>query len=535
MNIGMNDTNKMIFKVSIYLALILIFSFKSSQAIVLTEPGFIPSADSSADETLVSVDISDSTKEHARDIAVTSDYIILTGTADLDGNPYCVTVVLDHSGNELSSQKLVDTTGTYQYYCNGLTIDSNNKIYVGGYFAKGSDHWPLVIRYKILFNDQLAEGGRIDVGGTSYSTSYEMKDIIVFNDYIFLSGVNARNLSLAGLDKTTLLHSGSGMIPSDDDGNAIGVGMAMAKDSDEHLYIAGIGQDSSLFYVLRMAADSTGAVSKDTDFGSSGFYTKKESDYTFVINDIVLDDDGLIWLTGARIDSLGRSYLAVYAINANGRSLKYEIVESFAGAGYGITVKDDAIYVAGYTGQVKAKRDFILLRYVDGSRDESFGNSGKITFDLDGGQDTALAIALGENHVYPAGYGTKTSAAEVMSYGKYQYTTTTEETSSTEETTEETSSTEETTDSTESTESDGTVTSSEESTTTDPTSTDPTSETSDTSEVTADDVTTTAAEDGGDCNCNLSAQTGTTNPFQIFLILLSIGFIIGLRRQRSHI
>jgi uncharacterized delta-60 repeat protein len=154
----------------------------------------------------------------------------------------------------------------------------------------------------------------------------------------------------------------------------------------------------------------------DSTFGSGGLVTTDFFGRSNSANAIALQADGKIVVTGDALTASGPPDISVARYNSDGT------LDSSFGSGGRVTTDfgrsdvgsaivvqaDGKIVVAGGADLGTTQFDFALVRYnTNGSLDTTFGSSGKVTTDFNGGLDSAAAIALqSDGKIVAAGFAT---------------------------------------------------------------------------------------------------------------------------------
>lgn len=181
-------------------------------------------------------------------------------------------------------------------------------------------------------------------------------------------------------------------------------GLSVALQSDGKIVVAGssynspLGGGSTTIAVVRYNANG----SLDTTFGGTGKVTTDFPGNSEYANSIAVQVDGKIVVAGA--SNSGNTAIALVRYNTDG-----SLDTSFGGTGKITTViagiddaaesvalqSDGKIVVAGFSSNSPGSYQFALARYnVDGSLDNSFGGTGKVTTMIASGRDVAHSLAV---------------------------------------------------------------------------------------------------------------------------------------------
>lgn len=139
---------------------------------------------------------------------------------------------------------------------------------------------------------------------------------------------------------------------------------------------------------------------------------------------IRLDDDSLI-VTGQRQPTCSGTpqYLDVMHIGANGsvvRSFDPGVFHNVAASGHALSLQSDGKVVTvgrASTAGGTENRDVALTRHhiVDGTLDNSFGDSGEVILDIDGDWDRLMSVAIrGDGKIIAAGFATTANGRDFL-------------------------------------------------------------------------------------------------------------------------
>ncbi|MGD2148105.1 MAG: hypothetical protein PVH41_15550, partial [Anaerolineae bacterium] len=190
--------------------------------------------------------------------------------------------------------------------------------------------------------------------------------------------------------------------------DAEGHALVLTEPTD-HIVLAGESDQGKYQEFALLRTDSEGQI--DPGFGTLGVVTTDIGPGDDMCYDVALQDDKLV-AVGA---SWGDDYdFAVARYRPTGEldfifgdsGVITTAVGSANDIAYGAAVQPDGkIVVVGYT-QAGRQSDFAVVRYASHGRlDTTFGTDGIVTTDIDGGHDSAQAVALMGDMILVAGYG----------------------------------------------------------------------------------------------------------------------------------
>jgi len=300
-----------------------------------------------------------------------------------------------------------------------VIIDKNNKILVAGVSDNGSNldfslarynedgtldtsfNFDGVVTTQIGSEDDHAQAialqanGKIIVGG--YTDSGQDTDfaLVRYNS----DGSLDQEFGLGGI---VVLPIGSG----DDTAHAVAV------QTDGSILIAGAAGGTSGRVAAIARVDTYG--SPDHSFGHAGVVFSGGGKDT-VINDLLLQDDGTILVSGQYKDRDGTTLLLMRYLASGQPDLTFglagaadtESIYSTETTGTSIYLQENgAILIAGSTGSGN-NQDIALFRFLlHGQYDPSFGTKGMVTRDIDGETDGAYDIVSLPDGIVVGGYST---------------------------------------------------------------------------------------------------------------------------------
>ena len=283
-----------------------------------------------------------------------------------------------------------DTSTAFDSTTNCLTIDSNNKIYVGGQFNKykGTDAICLI---------RLNPDGTIDnTFDTSTAFDNNVYSIVLDEDKIYVGGDFS---SYQGSTSNYIIRLNSDS--TIDTGFNIGVGFNgtvryITLDSSDKIYVGGdftAYQDVSANRIIRLNLDGT----RDTTFDIGvGFNAA-------AVLSLALDSSDRIYVGGVFTKYQDVSANYIIRLNLDGtRDTTFEIGNGFDNIIYSLVVdSSDRIYVGGvFTKYQDVSANYIIRLNLDGTRDT--------TFDIGNGfNDYVISLALDGDRIYAGGNFTK--------------------------------------------------------------------------------------------------------------------------------
>jgi uncharacterized delta-60 repeat protein len=292
-------------------------------------------------------------------------------------------------------------------YAYALAIQTNGKIVVAGVVYNpntGQSDFALA-RYNSNGSlDNTFDGdGKLttDLGGNDYATSLAIQaDGKIVAAGRAVKPDNTTDFSLARYNSNGSLDNtfdGDGKLTTDF--GSFDIAFALAIQADGKIVVA--GTDGGNFGLARY--NSNGSL--DNTFDGDG---KLTTDFGFVAYALAIQTDGKIVAAG----QAGNGF-ALARYNSNG-----SLDNTFDGDGKQTTdfggydaatslaiQADGKIVAAGYAVKPNTlDYDFALARYnSNGSLDNTFEGDGKVTTDLNGGDDYAAAVAIRNNRIYITG------------------------------------------------------------------------------------------------------------------------------------
>ena len=167
------------------------------------------------------------------------------------------------------------------------------------------------------------------------------------------------------------------------------------RGTDEH-------QQQQFFFALaRYNSDG----SLDGSFDGDGKLQTDFSSGEDIANSIVVQSDGKILVAGISDENTGNTRFALARYNSDGSldtsfdadgKVTTDFGDGIIGQGFAVTVQHDSrIVVAGVSTSTTGNPNFAIVRYnADGSLDSSFNGNGKVTTDINGGEDYAKSVVL---------------------------------------------------------------------------------------------------------------------------------------------
>jgi uncharacterized delta-60 repeat protein/gliding motility-associated-like protein len=186
--------------------------------------------------------------------------------------------------------------------------------------------------------------------------------------------------------------------------------------NDQKLVIAGLSKESGNndFSLTRLNPDG----SMDNSFGENGKVVHSLGQYSDFISDIGFQSDGKIIAIGnsnmINAASEVTSVIAVCRYNIDGTldntfgnngKVTYDLSRAYNIANAGYIQSDDKIIVVGYTGLNGSRNFFVVRLNPDGSLDNSFGVGGQKVIDFGGFDYEAKSVSVSnDGKIYAAGY-----------------------------------------------------------------------------------------------------------------------------------
>ncbi|MEH2461293.1 DUF4347 domain-containing protein [Nostoc sp.] len=347
-------------------------------------------------------------------ITVQSDGKILVAGESDNGSNYNFAIARYNSDGTLDTS--FNATGKVTTNFNGsnavgysITVQSDGKILVAGESDNGSNYDLTIARYnsngtldtsfnttgKVTtdFNNSSDGGnsitvqsdGKILVGGISYKASNYDFAIARYNS----NGTLDTSFNKTGKVTTDFNNSSDG-------GNSITV------QSDGKILLAGTSNNGSNYDFAIARYNSNGTL--DTSFNKTGkvttdFNNSYDSGYS-----ITVQSDSKILLAGTSGDNSSNSDFAIARYNSDGTldttfNATGKVTTDFNNSsddGKSITVQSDGkILLAGTSGDNSSNSDFAIARYnSDGTLDNSFNATGKVTTDFNNSSDDGKSITV---------------------------------------------------------------------------------------------------------------------------------------------
>jgi uncharacterized delta-60 repeat protein len=193
---------------------------------------------------------------------------------------------------------------------------------------------------------------------------------------------------------------------------------AVAVQPDGKIVVAGFATSASGidgdFALARYNADGT----LDTSFGTGGIVTTDLGTQSDDARSLAIQPDGDIVVAGTAGEDVG---LARYTSSGkldttfgHGGTTVTDFRSDDSASGVALTANGE-ILIAGYTLGASNTRDFLLARYrADGGLDATFGDHGKVTTDVGGGDDFAENLAVdGAGRIVLVGRATSATILDV--------------------------------------------------------------------------------------------------------------------------
>jgi uncharacterized delta-60 repeat protein len=228
--------------------------------------------------------------------------------------------------------------------------------------------------------------GKIIVAGSSNNGANSDVALIRYNN----DGSLDNNFGIGGKVTTAI-------------GNSYDDGYCVALQSDGKILVAGTSDSSSSYDFSIVRYNSDGSL--DNAFGIGG---KVTTDFAGGCSDwgysIAIQIDGKILVAGSHTTGGNRAYFALARYNSNG-SLDNTFgvggqvttaIGDYYDFSYSVAIQSDGkIVVAGTNQFTFGNVDFALIRYnSNGSLDNNFGTSGKVTTDIGGINNYGFSVVL---------------------------------------------------------------------------------------------------------------------------------------------
>jgi len=325
---------------------------------------------------------------------------ILDSTFGEDG---VVTTSLDHYGDAAKA----------------VIIDENNKILVAGVSDNGSNLDFSLARYN--------ENGTLDktfnfdgIVTTQIGSDDDHAQAIALqvNGKIIVAGYTESGqdtdfaLARYNSDGSLDLEFGLGGIVVLPIGNGNDTAHAVAVQTDGSILIAGAAGGTTGRVAVIARVDTYGSL--DHSFGHQGVVFAGGGRDS-VINDLLIQEDGAILVSGQYTDRDGKTLLLMRYLASGQPDLDFglagaadtESIYSTETAGTSLSLQENgAILIAGSTGSGN-NQDIALFRFLlHGQYDPSFGIKGMVTHDINGEADGAYDIVSLPDGIVVGGYST---------------------------------------------------------------------------------------------------------------------------------
>ncbi|MEZ6119717.1 MAG: FG-GAP-like repeat-containing protein [Pirellulaceae bacterium] len=330
----------------------------------------------------------DSDNDQARDVWIQSDGKILVGGYSFmwDGNfTNDFTLVRLNTDGTLDTSfdgdgKLTTDIGGGYEQAYSLVVQDDGKILMAG-SSRDGDHDFALVRYNSDGSLDTGFGGGDGKVTTPIGAGDDIAYAMALQDDgdIVLTGTNGSNLVVVRYDSVGVLDAtfGTGGIVTTDIGSGADQGNSVVIQGDGSIVVAGFTDNGGSldFFVARY--DTNGAL--DGTFGTGGIVTTAIGSGADRINDMVLQADGKIVVTGSTHNGSNQDVVvARYDANGvldSGFGTGGIVATDLAGAhdlGYGVTLQADGkIVVVGDT--LEGDSNYMVLRYnSDGTLDTEF-------------------------------------------------------------------------------------------------------------------------------------------------------------------
>jgi uncharacterized delta-60 repeat protein len=283
-----------------------------------------------------------------------------------------------------------DNTTGFNNSVNAIAIDSNGKIYVGGFF----DTYKGVTNNRII---RLNPNGNkdTDFDNTTGFNSQVNAIAIDSNGKIYVGGAF---ISYKGVTNNFIIRlnpDGSKDTAFDNTTGFNSTVLSIAIDSNGKIYVG--GQFTSYKsvtnnYIIRLNPDG----SKDTGFDNT-------TGFNGIVNAIVIDSNGKIYVGGQFTTYKGVTENRIIRLNADGsKDTGFNNTTGFGSNVNAIAIDSNGkIYVVGgFTTYKSLTNNYIIRLNADGSKDTAFDNT-------TGFDSTVLSIAIDSNgKIYVGGFFT---------------------------------------------------------------------------------------------------------------------------------
>ena len=413
----------------------------------------------------------------ARSVAIQPDGMIVVAGSAWNGRDWDFALarynpegILDTTfGPNRTGIMVLDLGGGKHDIAQSLKIDTNGKIVVAGFVAKGpndNDNDFALVRLTpngtldtnfgtdgivtTDFNGQndvvyalaIQPDGKIVVAGFSSTrgtaTSTIFVDAYQANPIIFGSGLTVFDFALARYDQSGKLDTsfGNGGMVTTAVGDNASVARAIALQADGKIVVAGYADQNAQANFALARFDENGNL--DAEFGigvrAGKVITPIASGKDNGALSVAIQPDGKIVAAGTVENVFGGTDFGLARYNRDGT-----LDSDFAGDGtvitavgpnggavaFAVTVQGDGkILTAGVASNGKDD-DFVMVRYgVNGSLDSGFGLGGRVTTPVRSGADVAFAVAIQpalDNKIIMAGRSLRPSNNSIYDFALVRY------------------------------------------------------------------------------------------------------------------
>lgn len=317
--------------------------------------------------------------------------------------------------------KVNTTLGSGDSECNAVIIQSDGKIVMAGFSFNGSNHDFALARFNSngSFDETFGTNGKLTTNFGTNTNDRAISLAIQLDGKIVAAGFSAngtnQDIALAryNTDGSLDLNFGNnGKVTTAIDISS-DVAYSVAIQSDGKIVAAGYSfrAFNDDFALLRYHTNGT----LDNTFGNNGIVTTDVGNIkNDVIRSIAIQNDGKIVALGSSANATNTDFaLARYNVNGNLDNTfgtNGIIITPFGSGnddGYSVGIQSDGKIVAAGRSHNESDYDFALARYnTNGSLDNSFDLDGKVTSNIEFGNDVAYSIGVqSDGKILAAGYG----------------------------------------------------------------------------------------------------------------------------------
>jgi uncharacterized delta-60 repeat protein len=386
--------------------------------------------------------------DYAYDVTLQSDgKIVAAGTSysnktseDFALERYTASGALDSTFG-VGGKVTTDFIGPTQNYGQGMAIQGDGKILVGGYTSDGiqSSYMSLArVNSDGSLDAGFGSGGLVNVDFGFHHDDRASAVAIQSDGKILMVGTatgssTGDDFALVRLTATGGLDSsfGTGGKVTTDFSKGPDQAFAVAIQSDGKIVVAGSARTSSTEYDFALARYNANG-SLDTTFGSRGKVTTAFApSLNAGVYGLILQGDGKIvavgyGFNGSHADFAVARYTSGGALDATFGSGGKVMTDfnSYDDYAHSVAIQTDGkVVVAGSAVGSSTGEDFALARYnTNGSLDTSFGSGGKVTTDFTGNADEAHGLAIqSDGRIVAAGSALSGTDSTSSDFGLVRY------------------------------------------------------------------------------------------------------------------